>query len=113
MGTVQLVAAEAPAGVSGSDLRSLALDVRGRLRNGDPAVVLLASPAEGGGAAFVAAVNDAGQAIGIKAGELVRTLAPVLGARGGGKADLAQGAGGDAAKLGAAFAAVKAQLAGG
>ena len=31
---------------------------------------------------------------------------PVLGARGGGKADLAQGAGGDAAKLADAFAAV-------
>ena len=46
--------------------------------------------------AFVAAVNDAGQASGIKAGDLVRTFAPVLGARGGGKADLAQGAGGDA-----------------
>ena len=46
---VQLVAAQAPAGVGGNDLRSLALDVRGRLRAGDPAVVLLASPADGGG----------------------------------------------------------------
>jgi alanyl-tRNA synthetase len=55
-------------------------------------------------------VNDAGQAGGIKAGELVRTFAPVLGARGGGKADVAQGAGGEAGKLSAAFAAVRAQL---
>jgi alanyl-tRNA synthetase len=107
---VQFVAAEAPPGVSGSDLRALALDVRGRLRGADPAAVVLASKAEGGGAAFVAAVNEAGQAGGLSAGELVRAFAPALGARGGGKADLAQGAGGDAGKLPEAFAAVRAAL---
>ncbi len=110
VGGVQLVAAEAPAGVDGNDLRSLALDVRARLRPADPAVVVLASPS-GSGAAFVAAVNDAGRAAGLSAGELVRVFAPVLGARGGGKPDLAQGAGGDAAKLGAAFAAVQSAVA--
>jgi alanyl-tRNA synthetase len=104
------VAAEAPAGVSGNELRTLALDVRARLRPGDPAVVLLASPLDGGGASFVASVNEPGQAAGLSAGELVRTFAPVLGARGGGKADLAQGAGGDAAKLAAAIAAARAYL---
>jgi alanyl-tRNA synthetase len=108
---VQLVAAQAPAGVGGNDLRSLALDVRGRLRAGDPGVVLLASPADGGGAAFVATVNDTGQAAGLSAGDLVRAFAPVLGARGGGKADVAQGAGGDAGKLDDAFAAVRAAVA--
>jgi alanyl-tRNA synthetase len=107
---VQLVAAEAPAGVAGTELRSLALDVRGRLRADDPAVVLLASAADGGGGSFVICVNDAGQARGLTAGELVRPFAPVLGARGGGKADLAQGAGGDWAKLADAFAAVRAAL---
>ncbi len=111
-GGVQLVAAEAPAGVSGNELRSLAMDVRGRLRPDAPAVVLLASPGEGGGVSFVATVNAAGQAAGLAAGALVRTFAPVLGAGGGGKADLAQGAGGDAGKLADAFAAVRAQLSG-
>ncbi|HEY3736823.1 MAG TPA: alanine--tRNA ligase [Jatrophihabitans sp.] len=108
--STQLVVATAPAGVSGNDLRTLALDVRGRLRGADPAVVLLASPNEDGGVAFVASVNDAGQSAGISAGELIKVFAPVLGARGGGKADLAQGAGGDATKLDAAFAAVRATL---
>jgi alanyl-tRNA synthetase len=112
VGQVQFVAAQAPSGVAGNDLRSLALDVRGRLRHGDPAVVLLASPTESGGAAFVAAVNEPGQAAGLKAGDIVRAFAPVLGARGGGKADLAQGAGGDAAKLSVAFAAARAALSG-
>jgi alanyl-tRNA synthetase len=112
VGAIQFVAAQAPTGVGGNDLRSLALDVRGRLRQGDPAVVLLVSPADNGGAAFVAAVNDAGRAAGAHAGDLVRAFAPVLGARGGGKADLAQGAGGDAGRLADAFAAAKAYVAG-
>ena len=111
LGAVQLVAATAPAGVNGNDLRALALDVRNRLRHADPGVVLLASPVDdGAGAAFVVAVNDAGQAGGLAAGELARVFAPVLGARGGGKADLAQGAGGDVAKLEDAFGAVRAAL---
>jgi alanyl-tRNA synthetase len=107
---VQLVAAEAPAGVSGNDLRTLAMDVRGRL-GGGPAVVLLASPTDNGGVAFVAAVNQAGQDAGVSAGSLVKDVfTPAIGAKGGGKGDLAQGAGGDASQLGAAFAAVRAAL---
>jgi alanyl-tRNA synthetase len=106
---VQLVTAEAPAAVSGNDLRSLVLDVRGRLRPADPAVVVLASAGDSG-VGFVAAVNDAGQRAGLSAGEIVKAFAPVLGARGGGKPDLAQGAGGDAANLPAAFAAVRSAL---
>ena len=110
-GSLQLVAAQAPDGVNPNDLRSLASDVRSRLAKADPAVVLLASPTEKGGAAFVAAVNDAGQSAGIKAGDIVaRTFAPALGAKGGGKADLAQGAGGEVGKLADAFAAVRAEL---
>jgi alanyl-tRNA synthetase len=111
MGSTQLVLAEAPAGVGGNDLRSLVLDVRGRLRASDPAVVLIAAPSDSG-VAFVAAVNEAGQSAGLSADEVVKTFAPVLGARGGGKGDLAQGAGGDGAKLAAAFAAVTSVLAG-
>jgi alanyl-tRNA synthetase len=107
LGAVQLVAAEAPHGVGGNDLRSLALDIRGRLQQGDPAVVLLAAPNDSGGAAFVAAVNQAAQDAGLAAGDIVRTFAPALGAKGGGKADLAQGAGGDAALLDKAFAAAR------
>ena len=109
VGNVAMVTAEAPAGVSGGDLRSLALDVRGRLPRERPAVVILASPADKG-VSFVAAVNDGGQQAGLAAGDIVKAFAPVLGARGGGKADLAQGAGGDAAKLADAFAAARAHV---
>ncbi len=111
VGPVALVAAQAPAGVGGGDLRALALDVRGRLGGGQPALVLLASPADGGGAAFVAAANDPAVAAGVRAGDVVTTFAGALGARGGGRPELAQGAGGDAGKVADGFAAVRARLA--
>ncbi len=107
---LQLVAVPAPDGVPGGDLRTLALDVRARLDQGRPAVVVLMSAVEGK-AHFVAAVNKPGQEAGVSAGDLVKEFAPVLGARGGGKPDLAQGAGGDPAKVGDALAAVTRTLA--
>ncbi|HEV7192896.1 MAG TPA: alanine--tRNA ligase [Jatrophihabitantaceae bacterium] len=108
LGGVRFVAAQAPQGVSGTDLRALALDVRGRLAQGSAGVVVLAAPADAGGVSFVVAVNEPGQASGLSAGEIVQAFAPVLGARGGGKADLAQGAGGDVGKLAEAFDAARA-----
>src|SRR3954453_15999605 len=91
IGGVQVVAAQAPPGVGGNDLRSLTLDVRSRLRPADPGVVVLASAKEEGGVAFVVAVNDAGRTAGLSAGDLVKQdFAPALDARGGGKPDLAQ-----------------------
>jgi alanyl-tRNA synthetase len=100
-----LVAVTAPDGVTGNDLRTLAMDIRGRLDQTRPAVVVLLSASDGK-AHFVATVNPAGQHAGISAGDLVKDFAPILGARGGGKADLAQGAGGDPAKMPEALAAV-------
>jgi alanyl-tRNA synthetase len=43
--------------------------------------------------AVVVAVNDAGRAHGLAAGALVLTASAVLGGRGGGKDDIAQGGG--------------------
>jgi alanyl-tRNA synthetase len=97
VGGAQLVAVNAPPGVAGNDLRTLAMDVRGRLGQDRPGVVVLISETDGK-AAFVACVNKVGQQAGLSAGDLVKEFAPVLGARGGGKADLAQGAGGDPTK---------------
>ena len=47
----------------------------------------------------VATVNEAGRARGLKAGDVVKALAPVLGGRGGGKDDLAQGGGSDVTRI--------------
>ncbi|MDQ1733032.1 MAG: alanyl-tRNA synthetase [Pseudonocardiales bacterium] len=110
VGGTHLVAVAAPAGIAGNDLRTLALDIRGRLDAAAPAVVVLLSEVDGK-LHFVASVNQAGQQAGLSAGELVKRFAPILGARGGGKADLAQGAGGDPAKAADALASVLAEVA--
>ena len=68
-----------------------------------------ASPATG--PVLVVAVNEAARGRGVKAGELVRVGAGVLGGGGGGKDDLAQGGGTDASKVDAALAAVRARIA--
>jgi alanyl-tRNA synthetase len=102
VGGVAVVTAS-PAGLSGGDLRTLALDVRGRL--GDrPGVVLLASES-GGKVALVAALNPAAQERGLSANDVLRAAAAPVGGRGGGKADVAQGGGTDPGGIPAALQA--------
>ncbi len=93
-----------PAGLGGGDLRTLALDVRGRLPADRPSVVLLASES-GGKVALVAALNPAAQQAGLSANDVLRAAAPPVGGRGGGKADVAQGGGTDPAGIPAALQA--------
>lgn len=108
VGEVLLIAEEAPAGTSGGDLRQLAADLKGRLGT-EPGVVFLTAEA-GEKVPFVVAVTLAAQERGFKAGELVKKLAEPLGARGGGKPDMAQGAGTNAAGRNDAIAALRAAL---
>ncbi|KQS64947.1 alanine--tRNA ligase [Modestobacter sp. Leaf380] len=100
------VVTASPAGLSGGDLRNLALDVRGRLGNDTPAAVVLASDA-GGKVALVAAVNPVAQEWGLSASDLLKAAAAPVGGRGGGKPDVAQGGGTDPAGIPAALAAVE------
>ncbi|RFU22673.1 alanine--tRNA ligase [Geodermatophilus marinus] len=93
----------APAGLGGGDLRTLALDVRGRLAD-RPAVVLLASES-GGKVALVAALTPAAQERGLTANDVLRAAAVPVGGRGGGKADVAQGGGTDPSGIPAALEA--------
>jgi alanyl-tRNA synthetase len=94
----------APAGLNGGDLRTLALDVRGRLPGDRPAVVLLASES-GGKVALVAALNPVAVERGLSADVVLRAAAGPVGGRGGGKADVAQGGGTDPAGIPAALQA--------
>ncbi|GAB2981360.1 alanine--tRNA ligase [Nocardioides montaniterrae] len=98
-------------GAGGGDVRTLATDVRARLQGDAPAVVVLIGAADGK-AAIVAALNDAAQARGLAAGELVRVAAPFLDGKGGGKADMAQGGGTDVTRIDEALAAITATVAG-
>ncbi len=97
-------------GAGGGDVRSIALDVRGRLQ-GRPAVVVVIGTG-GGKPSAVVAVNDAAQERGIAANELITVVGEHLGGRGGGKADVAQGGGTDIGGIEAALTAIQAQLAG-
>jgi alanyl-tRNA synthetase len=98
------VVAQRVDGASGGDVRTLALDVRGRLPGDRPALVLLASEF-GGKVALVAALNPAAQQAGLSANDVLRAAAPPVGGRGGGKADVAQGGGTDPAGIPAALQA--------
>ncbi|KLU09858.1 alanine--tRNA ligase [Kocuria sp. SM24M-10] len=91
------------------DVRTLALDLRGRLGQ-TAAVVAVAGVAKGRPLVLVATTEGAREA-GVKAGRLVRTAAQVLGGGGGGKDDIAQGGGQDASRIGAALDAVLAEVA--
>ena len=106
VGAHQVVARQLP-DADGAALRTLALEVRSAL-GAEAAVVALV----GGGAKPVVTVatNEAARALGAKAGALVALAAQSLGGRGGGKDDLAQGGGTDAAGADAALAAIRAAL---
>ena len=108
VGGTALVAVPAPAGLTGGDLRALAVDVRGRLGS-RPGVVALFST-DGGKVAFVVATTAAGRDRGLAAGALIGTFAAAVGGRGGGKPDLAQGGGSDPSGVPAAIDRLRAAL---
>ncbi len=75
------------------ELRTLALDVRSKIR-GRPAVVAVTGLASDK-PIIVAAVDERATALGIKAGDLVRAASKILKGGGGGRSDVAQGGGSD------------------
>jgi len=95
---VGVVTHRAPDGTAADDLRRLVLDVRGRIPGDRPAAVAMVAVTNDR-PVVVVAVNDKGREWGVKAGELVRVAAGVLGGGGGGKDDVAQGGGTDPAKV--------------
>ncbi|MEV4125076.1 alanine--tRNA ligase [Nocardia sp. NPDC049707] len=109
VGTVLLVAAAAPEGVAAGDLRTLATDIRGRFGT-EPAVVVLLGNADGK-VPFVVTVNKSAQDLGFKAGDLVASFGPSISGRGGGKPEMAQGAGSDPSGIEVGLAAVRARVA--
>ena len=95
-------------GVSGDDLRKIAIDLRAQHAN---SVVALLSNNDGK-PVLVVAVSDQSRAAGVKAGALVKIGSTVLGGGGGGKDDFAQGGGTDASKSLDAIAAISQSLIG-
>lgn len=81
-------------GVTGDDLRKIALDLRNRA---EKSVIALISSNDGK-PVLVVAVSDAARALGMKAGAFVKAGSTILGGGGGGKDDFAQGGGSDSSK---------------
>jgi alanyl-tRNA synthetase len=108
IGPVNVVAHRAD-GAGGGDVRTLALDVRGRLPQGEPGVVVIIGAAEGK-VSVVVAVNEEARARGLSANDLVRAVGPLVGGKGGGKDDVAQGGGADASRIDEALAVVAAEV---
>jgi len=95
-------------GVSGDDLRKIAIDLRSQ--NANSVVALLSN--NDGKPVLVVAVSDQSRAAGVKAGALVKIGSTVLGGGGGGKDDFAQGGGTDPSKSLEAIAAISQSLIG-
>jgi len=93
-------------GVSGDDLRKIAIDLRSA--NSNSVVALLSN--NDGKPVLVVAVSDQSRAAGVKAGALVKIGSTVLGGGGGGKDDFAQGGGTDSSKSLDAIAAISQSL---
>jgi alanyl-tRNA synthetase len=109
VGGVNVVAHRAD-GAGGGDVRTLALDVRGRLPQGQPGAVVIIGAVDGK-VSVVAAVNDDARARGVSANQLVQAIGPLVGGRGGGKDDVAQGGGSDTSRIDEALALVSTEVA--
>jgi alanyl-tRNA synthetase len=107
VGQIDLITAVMPDGISGDDLRTIALDLRNRFST---SVIALISSAAGK-SVLVVASSDSARTIGAKAGSLVKIGSTILGGGGGGKDDFAQGGGTDATKAAEALAAISAAVA--
>ena len=91
--------------VAGGDANSLR-QMGDVLRDKDAAVVAVIALA-GEKVSLLAVCGKDAVAKGVRAGDIIKEIAPIVGGRGGGKPDSAMGGGSDASKLGDALAAVK------
>jgi alanyl-tRNA synthetase len=95
-------------GISGDDLRSIALELRQR----SPMSIVALISNTSGRPVLVCAVGEEARKHGVKAGALVKVGSTVLGGGGGGKDDFAQGGGSDSSKSTEAIAAIASSLSG-
>jgi len=95
-------------GISGDDLRKIALELRAKATNSVVALISI----NDGKPVLVAAVSDEARVQGLKAGALVKVGSVVLGGGGGGKDDFAQGGGSNPDKAQEALSAISQSIKG-
>ena len=99
VGSASLIIEQLGNQISGEDMRSIALDLKSKVKT---AIVVLATVNDAK-PLLVAAVSADAIKLGIKAGELIKVGSAILGGGGGGKDDFAQGGGLDAGAITKAF----------
>jgi alanyl-tRNA synthetase len=92
--------------VDSESLRTLADTLKSRLKSG---VVVLAAPMPEGKVSLIVTVTS-DLAKKVPAGQLVKTLAPIVGGGGGGRPDFAQAGGKDASKITELLAAARTEV---
>jgi len=102
IGNINLIIDQLPDEISVDDMRSIAVDLRSKLKSG---VVVLAT-INNAKPLLAASVSPEANKLGIKAGELIKTGSTILGGGGGGKDDFAQGGGVDVKVITQALAEV-------
>jgi len=77
------------------------------LRDKNPNIVAVLATVNGEKITFLAVCGKEAVAKGVKAGDIIKTVTPICGGKGGGKPDSAMGGGSDVSKLNEALAAVE------
>ncbi|WP_437284515.1 alanine--tRNA ligase [Sorangium sp. So ce406] len=106
IGGIKVLARRVPDGTNPGALRDLAEKLRDKL--GDRAAVLLGAAV--GDKAQLAVMVSKSATERLKAGELIKPIARIVGGSGGGRPDMAQAGGTDVAQLDAAIAAIYAEV---
>lgn len=88
---IKTITLQLPDGTSGGDLRTVATDIRNRMK--DTAAVIVLGAVDKGKFPFIAAATAKAVDEGVKAGDIVKRLGEYVNGRGGGKPDMAQGSG--------------------
>lgn len=105
---ISFIASVMADGVSGDDLRKIAVD----LRSGQEKSVVALISSNDGKPVLVVATSEEARSTGVKAGALVKIGSTILGGGGGGKDDFAQGGGTDSSKSQDALTAISNALVG-
>jgi alanyl-tRNA synthetase len=97
-------------GADAGDIRTMALNLRSRVGQEQPGAAVLIGVKDGK-VAVVAATNEPARERGVRADDLLASVMPLVGGRGGGKDDVAQGGGSDASRIDEALDAARAAVA--
>lgn len=96
-------------GLAAKELRSAWDSIRDSAK-GEPVACVIASATPEGKVALLAAGTDAAVAAGFSAGDLIKTVAPLVGGRGGGRPNMAQAGGANVSGIPAALDAAREKL---